>query len=212
MESVLEQSKSVAQVSRSTLALTRPLFFASGFAALLYQVAWQRTLFSWFGVDLDSVSVIVSIFMLGLGVGAILGGWLADRFSAHRILVFSLIELTIAVFGFFSLGIIDSAGAHFVANSLPGLVILTFVILVVPTCAMGATLPVLVTELVERTRNVGLSTGDLYFINTLGAATGAITTGYLLLPIGGLDPVIAIAAAINLTVSGVAFVLFRRGA
>lgn len=212
MESVLDQSGGVAQVRRPALTLTRPLFFASGFAALLYQVAWQRTLFGWYGVDLDSVSVIVSIFMLGLGVGAIVGGWLADRFTKQRILVFSLIELTISVFGFFSLGIIDGIGALFVADSIPRLVILTFIVFVVPTCAMGATLPVLVTELVERTRNVGLSTGDLYFTNTFGAAAGAITAGYLFLPIGGLDLVIIIAAALNFSVSVLAYAAFRRGA
>jgi hypothetical protein len=38
---------------------------------------------------------------------------------------------------------------------------------------MGATLPLLVTELVGRTNNVGFSTGRLYFVNTLGAAAGA---------------------------------------
>jgi MFS family permease len=63
------------------------------------------------GVDLDSVSAIVSIFMLGLGVGAITGGWLADRFQRHRIFIFSLIELTIAIFGIFSLDVIDSVGS-----------------------------------------------------------------------------------------------------
>ena len=44
--------------------MTSALFFGSGFAALLYQIAWQRMLFGWYGVDLDSISVIVSIFML----------------------------------------------------------------------------------------------------------------------------------------------------
>src|SRR5438093_441302 len=108
-------------------------------------MAWQRALFGWYGVDLDSVSVIVSIFMLGLGVGAIIGGWLADLVARRRILVFSLIELTVAVFGFFSLGIIDGMGARFAADSILRLVVLTFVVFVVPTSAMGATLPVLVT-------------------------------------------------------------------
>src|SRR5262249_19544934 len=79
--------------------LTGALFFSSGFAALLYQIAWQRMLFGWYGVDLDSVSVIVSTFMVGLGLGAIIGGWLADLLQRHRILTFSLIELTIGVFG-----------------------------------------------------------------------------------------------------------------
>ena len=197
-------------ISRSSLALTSVLFFGSGVAALLYQIAWQRMLFGWYGVDLDSVSVIVSIFMLGLGLGAITGGWLADRFQRRRIFIFSLIELTIAVFGVFSLNIIDSIGSFFVANSLPYLVILTFAIFIVPTCAMGATLPVLVTELVSRTKNVGFSTGSLYFVNTLGAAVGAFSAGFIVLPHAGLDGLVTIAATLNFSVSAVAYVAFRR--
>lgn len=209
MQSILVRARSIAGAPWCVQTLTRPLFFASGFAALLYQIAWQRTLFGWYGVDLDSVSVIVSIFMLGLGVGAVAGGWLADRFPDKRILLFSLIELTIAVFGFSSLGIIDGVGALFAADSVPRLVVLTFLVFLIPTCAMGATLPVLVTELVTRTRNVGLSTGELYFINTLGAASGAFAAGYVLLPIAGLDGLVTLAAALNLGVSIIAYAAFR---
>ena len=190
--------------------LTGVLFFASGAAALLYQIAWQRTLFGWYGVDLDSVSVIVSIFMLGLGIGAIVGGWLADHFQFKRILVFSLIELTIAIVGLFSLNIIDFVGAGMVANSLLRLVVMTFLLFLIPTCAMGATLPVLVTELVARTGNVGLSTGNLYFANTLGAAIGALIAGLILIPLAGLDGLIQTAVALNLAVSSIAFIAFRR--
>lgn len=181
--------------------LTSGLFFASGFAALSYQIAWQRALFGWYGVDLDSVSAIVSIFMLGLGVGALIGGWMADRWPDHRLLVFSLIEGMIAVFGFFSLDIIDGAGALFFDQSLTVIVALTFVVFLVPTCAMGATLPVLVTELTSRTGNVGASTGQLYYINTLGAAIGAIAVAYVLLPWGGLDGAVRVAACLNLAIS-----------
>ena len=191
------------------LATTSVLFFASGFAALLYQIAWQRMLFGWYGVDLDSVSAIVSIFMLGLGLGALVGGWLADQFQRRRIFVFSLIELTIATFGIFSLGIIDGVGAFFSTGSLPSIVILTFLVFAIPTCAMGATLPVLVTELVDRTRSVGFSTGALYFVNTLGAAAGAFSAGFILLPRVGLDGLITAAAALNVSVSALAYVAFR---
>ena len=191
------------------LVLAGALFLASGFAALLYQIAWQRTLFGWYGVDLDSVSAIVSIFMLGLGGGALVGGWLADRFPARRILVFSLVELTIGLFGLVSLDIIDGIGAHFAAEPLVVIVALTFAVFVVPTCAMGATLPVLVTELTSRTGQVGAATGALYFINTLGAAAGALVASHLLLRLGGLDLLTLIAACINITIAVAAYAAFR---
>jgi spermidine synthase len=84
---------------------------------------------------------------------------------------------------------------------------LTFVVFIIPTRAMGATLPVLVTELVARTKNVGFSTGSLY---TLGAAVGAFAAGFTLLPRAGLDGLVTIAAALNFSVSAVAYVAFRR--
>jgi MFS family permease len=206
----VERSRTVADAHRRLIVLAGALFFLSGFAALLYQVAWQRELFGWYGVDLDSVSAIVSVFMLGLGVGALAGGWLADRFARRRILIFSLIELTMGVFGFFSLDIIDAVGAVLGADSLPRLVVLTFLVFIVPTCAMGATLPVLVTELIDITENVGFSTGTLYFINTLGAAAGALAGGLVLLSLYGLDGVVAIAAALNLSVAALAYLAIAR--
>lgn len=209
---VEQQTRTVADPHRRLIVLTSSLFFLSGFAALLYQVAWQRELFAWYGVDLDSVSTIVSVFMLGLGVGAMLGGWLADRFAQRRILTFSLVELTLGLFGFFSLYIIDGVGALVGADSLLRLVVLTFLVFIVPTCAMGATLPLLVTELIEITDNVGFSTGTLYFINTLGAAVGALIGGLFLLSLYGLDGIVGIAAALNLSVSIAAYMSISRRA
>jgi len=206
----VERGSTIADSHRRLIVLTGTLFFLSGFAALLYQIAWQRELFAWYGIDLDSVSAIVSVFMLGLGVGAVGGGWLADRFARRRILIFSLIELTMGVFGFFSLGIIDAIGALLAADSLLRLVLLTFLVFIVPTCAMGATLPVLVTELIDITDNVGFSTGTLYFINTLGAAAGALIGGLVLLSLDGLDGVVILAATLNVSISAVAYLSIAR--
>ena len=50
------------------------LFFSSGFPALIYQIVWQRALFAIYGINVESVTVVVSAFMLGLGVGSLLGG------------------------------------------------------------------------------------------------------------------------------------------
>ena len=50
----VEKGNGVIASHKRVIVLSAALFFASGFAALLYQVAWQRALFGWFGVDLDS--------------------------------------------------------------------------------------------------------------------------------------------------------------
>jgi predicted MFS family arabinose efflux permease len=54
-------------------------FLFSGCAALIYQVSWQRALYGLIGVDMDSITIIVSVFMLGIGLGGMLGGWLSDQ-------------------------------------------------------------------------------------------------------------------------------------
>ena len=64
---------------RAVHAVVFALFFTSGFAALLYQVIWQRVLAIFSGADVYSVTIIVAAFMGGLGIGSVTGGHLADR-------------------------------------------------------------------------------------------------------------------------------------
>src|SRR5712675_523001 len=54
-------------------------FFVSGFPALLYQIVWQRALFTLYGVNIESVTMVVTAFMLGLGLGSLAGGRLSER-------------------------------------------------------------------------------------------------------------------------------------
>lgn len=118
-------------------------FFASGAAALTYQLCWQRLLFVAFGVDLESITIIVSAFMLGLGVGALAGGRLADRFPRRIVGLFAAAELAIALFGLLSPELIAWVGAATVQHSLPVIAGANFLLLLVPTALMGATLPML---------------------------------------------------------------------
>ena len=61
-------------------------FFVSGFPALLYQVVWQRSLFTIYGANSESITVVVSAFLLGLGIGSLTGGRLSrqQRYRAQR--------------------------------------------------------------------------------------------------------------------------------
>jgi len=73
------------------------IFVLSGFSALLYQVVWQRALFAIYGINVESVTVIVTAFMLGLGVGSLVGGEVSKRPSRPALLLFSLVELGIGL-------------------------------------------------------------------------------------------------------------------
>src|SRR5262249_8770398 len=69
------------------------LFFFSGFPALIYQLTWQRALFRIFGVNIESVTIIVAAFMLGLGIGSLAGGWLSQRSRIALLPLLAGIEL-----------------------------------------------------------------------------------------------------------------------
>jgi spermidine synthase len=79
--------------------LSLGVFFASGTAALLYQVIWQRLLTFTTGADVYSVTIIVAAFMAGMGVGSLVGGLLADRLYGRGALrMFAACEFAIAAF------------------------------------------------------------------------------------------------------------------
>jgi predicted membrane-bound spermidine synthase len=188
-----------------------PLFAVSGAAALIYQVCWQRMLFEGFGVDIESVTIIVSAFMLGLGLGSLAGGELADRCPHRLIALFAVIELCTALFGFCSPSLLHAAARFAVKHSLLEIGLLNFALLLVPTTLMGATLPILVAHVVREYKNVGVSVGVLYFANTLGAAFGAALTGFVALYYFGLTSTIYTAALLNIGVSAAAWRCLRAG-
>ncbi|MBP6900587.1 MAG: hypothetical protein KBC73_10890 [Burkholderiaceae bacterium] len=178
-------------------------FFLSGAAALIYQVVWQRLLFVVVGVDIESVTIVVSTFMAGLGLGALLGGWLADALPAQVLRLFCAAEALIGLFGWFSADLILGLGETFAGLSRPAAAGLSFGLLLLPTMAMGATLPMLVAESFRRSRNIGVSTGTLYVINTAGAALGAAAVGLVLLYWLDLRQTVQLAALLNLGASAV---------
>lgn len=205
----MNTTKSHIQLS-TLLNILYLLFFFSGTASLIYQVTWQRMLFTRFGVDLDSITVIVSVFMLGLGMGGLLGGVLADKHTKTLLMLYICIELAIAIFGFFSphfIGLVDRVAIH--SNEFVT-AISCFIILIFPTLLMGATFPLLVTHVANYYQNIGQSVGNLYFANTLGGAVGVFLSGFVLLNFLSLIGVINCAVAINITVAFIAFIIFRR--
>src|ERR1700733_6298337 len=183
------------------------LFFVSGFPALLYQIVWQRALFTIYGVNIESVTVIVTVFMLGLGLGSLAGGSLSKRANIPLLAVFAAIELGIAVFGTFSIKIFHAVASFTAGASALGTGLVAFAVLLLPTMLMGSTLPLLVAYLVRRNRNVGESVGALYCVNAFGSALACFAAAYFLMRAFGESGCVRIAAAINACAAGAAFLL-----
>jgi predicted membrane-bound spermidine synthase len=196
--------------SRATHFRVVLLFLVSGAAALIYQVCWQRLLFESVGTDIDSVTIIVSTFMLGLGLGALAGGEIVDRYPQRTLQLFALIEIATGVFGFCSPWLIRVTSSATVNGSLATIAAANFALLLIPTTLMGATLPILVAHVVRLYKNLGVSVGTLYCANTLGAALGAALTGFFVLYYVGLKSTIYIAATLNVCVSMGVWLALRR--
>lgn len=178
------------------------LFFASGFVALLYQVIWQRLLGHITGLDLYAVTLIVAVFMFGMGAGTFAGGRWADRRSPARLLrLFALSETVIALFALISkplyhdllygLAVAPNASATLLAAAGAAT-------LLVPTFFMGVTLPVLSRALSESIAAAPSRIARLYGWNTLGAAMGAWLGSALVIRALGYERSLWFGAAINL--------------
>lgn len=179
-------------------------------AALAYQICWQRVLFFSLGTDIESVTLVVSTFMLGLGLGALAGGWAADRFPGRIVVLFAAAEAGIGLFGLVSPVLITWVADALVQSSRALTAAASFALLLFPTSLMGATLPMLIAHFLRYYTSVGVSTGQLYFVNTLGAAIGSLTVGFYGFTLLSIEQVIHCAAAINLLVAVVAFATSRR--
>jgi spermidine synthase len=177
------------------------LFFFSGFPALIYQLTWQRELFRIFGVNSESVTIVVTAFMLGLGLGSLAGGWMSKQRWIGLLPLLAAIELATAAFGTVSLAVFEQVGALIVNWPLPAMATVNLLLVVVPTLLMGATLPILVSHLVRRSGEVGGAVGLLYYVNTMGAGAACLACSFLLFPLFGMHGAIWVAVGINLAVA-----------
>lgn len=187
------------------------LFFFSGAPALIYQLTWQRALFLIFGTNIESVTIVVTAFMLGLGIGSLAGGWLSKQRAIPLLLLLAVIEFLTGAFGLVSLKLFDEVGHFTMGLSLPATAVAALTLVIVPTLLMGATLPLLVGHLARRFDNVGSAVGTLYYVNTLGAGAACLFAALLLFPFLGMSGSIYVAVAMNGLVAVAALVAQKFG-
>jgi predicted membrane-bound spermidine synthase len=188
----------IAPISRT--ATLHAVFFLSGMPALMYQVIWQRVLSQHFGVDIYSTTITVATFMLGLGLGSLAGGQLADR-SARPRRWYAACELTLGLFGLASLKLFGTVGAALAGSRLAVVAPVSFCLLLAPTFLMGMTLPLICQAIRTADDQIGRHFSRLYALNTAGAAAGAALTAYLLIGLLGLDGATWLAAGLNLALA-----------
>ncbi|MSP26268.1 MAG: spermidine synthase, partial [Myxococcales bacterium] len=193
-----------------------PLFLLSGGTALLYQVAFGKKLATIYGATAYAVSAVLAAFMGGLALGSHVGGRFAHRVR-RPLVVYGVAEVLVGVVCALTPSMFDAIANVYrdLASSVPdSLVLLTALralltggVVLVPTTAMGLTLPMLARALShgsDARESSQRRLGILYAINTLGGAIGALASAYVVLPALGLAGTMRAAAAVNIAIGAVA--------
>lgn len=187
-----------------------PAFFTSGFAALIYQVVWQRVLFASFGINIEAVTIVVTAFLAGLGIGSIAGGRISTRNGRALLLAFVLVEASIGIYGLISVRLFRWTAEFAGSLSAWETGALSFLFVLIPTFLMGITLPVLVSYAVRKHVNVGLSVGRLYFINTAGSSLASLMSAAFIMRDFGESRSVMLAALLNLSVAAFVLLVWQR--
>jgi spermidine synthase len=222
-------SQAPAQVSHSSLRSLQlwggALFFFSGLTGLIYEILWTRRLNLTFGHSLLSVSTVVTAYMGGLALGSALGGRYSDRRVQARekaswfLAGYGLLEIFVGLWAFVSLPLLGWVERFYLEMSSRGmqglsLHLLAFaasiLVLLPPTTAMGATLPVVSCLYNNQSTGLGRILSRLYSTNTFGALTGVAVAGFFLLPTLGLRLSVTLAGALNLVIGFVAYAVSRQ--
>lgn len=192
---------------RAKLVWTLALFFFSGATSLVYEVLWTRRLSLTFGHTVLAVSTVLTVFMSGLALGSFLAGRWSDKERqrldaegsqggpARFLSLYGKLEIGIGIWAVLTLVLLNGVEAVYLnaarggsgSSTLYAIVFLgSFLVLLPPTTAMGATLPVFTQLLVATKADVGAWLSRIYGWNTLGACFGAGLGGFVLLPTLGL--------------------------
>jgi spermidine synthase len=199
-------------------------FYISGFCSILYELIWLRLTMAQFGVTTAMVSIVLSSFMAGLGIGSWGSGRLVrrygHRFTSHPLRIYAVAELLIGVSaiivpwelrtGRFLLERLESSlslssSGYYLAAGL------WLALSLIPWCAcMGATIPLGMFALrsynpLESRRSFSF----LYLANVLGAVTGALIP-LLLVEVFGFTGTLRVGMLLNLAIGSVALTLARR--
>jgi spermidine synthase len=197
------------------------LLFGSGLTALVYQVAWTRELRLVFGFSTAASAAVVAIFMGGLGFGGLLLGPRADR-SDRPLAFYGRLELLIAASAAVTPLLIWLVRAAYIATGGTGRLgmaggtvvrlLLSAIVLALPTVLMGGTLPA-ATRAIETEDDQGRRfLALLYGSNTLGAVSGTVLSNFLLLEALGTRLTLWTSCLVNALVGLAALRLSRRAA
>jgi spermidine synthase len=215
----LPAKEKIAWTHHTNVAVLSLAFFLSGAAGLIFEIVWFYRCGLLLGNTVWATSIVLSSFMGGLALGNGLVGWFGARIR-HFLTLYASLEAIVAVSG---------VGLTYVLAALPGVLApathsfldtrwlvnvvrlaAVFPLLLLPTTAMGATLPVIVGEQCQSEGQLGVALGRLYGWNTFGAVLGAVGAELFLMGRVGVTGSAWVAAVFNAGAAGLALWMAAR--
>lgn len=194
------------------------LFLLSGLGGLTYEILWIRLFSSALGNTYLAISIIVASFMFGLYLGSWLIGKYIDKLQ-NELKWYAFLELIVGGYALFLLlifGLADAAfqGLYAAVGGVDllystGKLSITLFFLIVPTTAMGATLPLIIQYYSKTTSEFGDNISLFYGLNTIGGAIGALFAGFYLIEHLGVRNSLMLTACINLLIGAIVLLLLK---
>ena len=171
-----------------------------------------------FGNTVYATATVLSVFMAGLALGSYSFGRYIDK-RRDPLKIYALLEIGLGLYAILLPSILPQFtplytwiyrhfGATYYALSLVRFVI-SFLILLIPTTLMGATLPVISRYFIRSRGNIGRDVGFLYGLNTFGAVLGCFGAGFIFIFAFGVNVTAYIAAVINIQVGMFAMIIYK---
>jgi spermidine synthase len=195
------------------------LYGISGFCSLGYEVLWTRALMFKIGNDTYAFSLMLSTFLLGLG----LGSFIFAKIKLSRkgsIVALGVMQLLIALAIVLGIGflfrmdsVIDSLWQHFGKTWLSATAarfVSAFILMGIPTLLIGGVFPLAARLCSRSTDSTGTRIGGIYSANTVGTILGSGLAGFALLPLLGISRSIGALAILN-ALAGAAFLFLLPG-
>ncbi len=182
----------------------------SGFCALAFEVLWTRTLIMFLRTSIYAFPTMLTTFLFGMAIGSLVLSRFIDN-TRRALIILGVIQGLIGIIALFTIyefsainniiisiwakhgqGWLPSTGAGFVVSAL---------IMFIPALFFGLSLP-LVSKLYTRGLNMlGKSVGSIYSINSIGSVLGAVSAGFIIIPLIGITKGIVVIALINILLS-----------
>jgi spermidine synthase len=217
-ETAIPENIVVSQRQKTALITLMIGFGLSGFAAMVYEVAWARVLVMIIGSSIYAFSIMLATFLLGIAIGSFIFSFIS-KYKTANLIWFAVIELLIGIISILMLPLFQWMPLYFVnlfdsfVRNHAILEIIKFFVcalmMIIPTILLGSLFP-MVTQICTRNYNeLGKRVGTIYSVNTLGNIGGSFLAGFVLIPTIGIQHSIILAGIVNV-IAGCAVILANQ--